>query len=452
MSISKTIHRYKRYAVLLFFPLVASLAMAGYYGGGTKNHGHTSTAGDGGPLTNPIITGTGTFTGVNVTTIAVSGTGTIQKAVVSSLTVSNFINTNINGDSIGNLRNKLINGEMVFNQRYESVAVTPTISGINFSPSYTLDHWGTIQSSANFTVSRVLDAPTGFTYSMKVLCSSASLLQPADYWAVVEQPIETQYLRDVNYGSGTAKTLTAQFWVKSNYSGPKDLSIFLANSTMSFTRLITIDNQDTWEKKSVTFPGNTGTNLISTSPYNCLMFGFDFGSGSNRQVTPGSWTANSSTKTHANTASTTWGGLVGMYVQISGVELKIETNPSDFNYRPYDQELSLCRRYYEKSYQVGVSSVGAAVGTNQYLMTTGDIGSPQQAGWLKFSVSKRIPPTMTFYSPTGTPNVWLWYDATGVGSQRTTTATSAGTEGTGITQTLSTDPTAIGHWAADADY
>ncbi len=88
----------KKLRFLLLLPIFSAPLIA-YYGGQTINHGHTSAAGDGGPLTNPVISGTITAAKVTVTTLTVSGPAvfsstnvTFSNTVVSSLTANGDLN------------------------------------------------------------------------------------------------------------------------------------------------------------------------------------------------------------------------------------------------------------------------------------------------------------------------------------------------------------------------
>ncbi len=64
---------FKRWLVLAGLLACASCSYAGFYGGKTTPHGHTSAAGDGGALVNPAITGTISPQTVAVSSLNVNG-------------------------------------------------------------------------------------------------------------------------------------------------------------------------------------------------------------------------------------------------------------------------------------------------------------------------------------------------------------------------------------------
>lgn len=77
----------RRYLSLLVFPAVFVVSAFGYYGGGTLNHGHTNAPGDGGPLSNPSISGTATIVGLSLSTLTVSGRSTFNSTTTLTKTL-----------------------------------------------------------------------------------------------------------------------------------------------------------------------------------------------------------------------------------------------------------------------------------------------------------------------------------------------------------------------------
>jgi len=99
-------------------------------------------------------------------------------------------------------------------------------------------------------------------------------------------------------------------------------------------------------------------------------------------------------------------------VQITGVQLEAGSVATPFEHRQYGQELALCQRYFEKSYNqsvvpgtstsVAMRAVSSSVGssTNRFF------------GDLNYAVPKRTNGvSITFYSQTGTAGVISRYDS-----------------------------------------
>lgn len=81
------------------------------------------------------------------------------------------------------------------------------------------------------------------------------------------------------------------------------------------------------------------------------------------------------------------------------VQLAVESSASTFEWRPASVELSLCQRYYEKSYSQGVPpgsiGYGGANATGVGGVPAGSLGEST----IVFKVTKRTIPSITIYSP-----------------------------------------------------
>jgi len=69
-----------------------------------------------------------------------------------------------------------------------------------------------------------------------------------------------------------------------------------------------------------------------------------------------------------------------------------------FERRPLEQELALCQRYYEKSYDVATDP-GSSVASGEAILTAlGAVAQDDFLGTTAFNTKKRNPPTVTLYS------------------------------------------------------
>ena len=81
------------------------------------------------------------------------------------------------------------------------------------------------------------------------------------------------------------------------------------------------------------------------------------------------------------------------------IQLELGAIATQFEFRPYGQELALCQRYYQKSYSYSIA-IGAASLNGCHI-------SGALTGWLLqmpsiyLNVQMRTSPTMAFYSPNG---------------------------------------------------
>lgn len=87
---------------------------------------------------------------------------------------------------------------------------------------YTADRWiASLNALATWTQSVEADGPagTGFTKSLKMLCTTATASPAADAFAGISQAIEGQNLQMLAKGTASAQPLVLSFWVKSNVTG-----------------------------------------------------------------------------------------------------------------------------------------------------------------------------------------------------------------------------------------
>ena len=111
------------------------------------------------------------------------------------------------------------------------------------------------------------------------------------------QVIEAHTAKQLYLGQSTAKNFTVSFWVRSSVTGK--FSIAAGNTTSggftegntnrTFPTTYVINAANTWEYKTVTFPGDTGGTWQRSSTVGGLSIIWDMGSGSSHEGTAGQW-------------------------------------------------------------------------------------------------------------------------------------------------------------------
>ena len=307
--------------------------------------------------------------------------GTITTTQIASNTISN---TNIQTGAIENysratgllsgMRNKIINGAMVIDQRNAGAAVTPTADA-----TYTLDRWkARLTQSSKYSVQQDSSANTvaGFTSSLKVTSLSAYSVSASDFF-VIQQVIEGFNVADLGFGTANAKTITISFWVRSSLTGTFGGSVYNDGGSRNYPFTYTISSANTWEQKSITIAGDTtGTWLTNSGAGLQLQIGL--GVGSTYSGTAGAWAA---TNYLSATGATSVVGTNGATFYITGVQLEVGSTATSFDYRPYTTELQLCQRYYTFS----------PYGTTSYPSSGG-----YSRGYSSFKVTMRTTPTIAF--------------------------------------------------------
>ena len=329
---------------------------------------------------------------------------------------------NINGTQIGGRRNVIINGAMMASQRgttFNSVATsTVTIDRFRWEQggSGAVSAWNVTQKS---NAARDI----GFEYSLKVEVATVDSSLASNHYSQFKYLIEAQdIVKQASYGLSTAKKMTLSFYVKSSVTGTFPLALNDGSGSRSNPHIYTINSADTWERKVITFVGDTG-GTWQTQTGNDAGFGIRWGLavGSGYFGTAdGAWAADSS---YANLYASYSNSLVttqGATWELTGVQLEVGSQATPFEHLSQQEVLALCQRYYETSYPSGYSAgynfnEGYPFNTSKPIAqnyiasddTTTAVSYP-------FMVNKRASPTVTIFSAkTGTSGQAWTYKATG---------------------------------------
>jgi hypothetical protein len=192
-------------------------------------------------------------------------------------------------------KNLLFNGDMRIWQRSTSTAYS---SGTQ-NGYLTADRWKTTRNNeSSVTQAQSTDAPNGFANSFSLTVTTADGTLDAGNYEYNAQWLEGYDVQHLKYGTADAKAVTVSFWVKCSETGDFALSLYASGSSANYTigTAVTINAADTWEYKTVTFPGLT-TDTIPND--NALRFGIFF------YTTAGS--------TYTSTDNTSWGVYASPY-------------------------------------------------------------------------------------------------------------------------------------------
>ena len=236
-------------------------------------------------------------------------------------------------------KNMVINGDMRISQRYGTTATTITSGG------FVIDRYRCEDNTAGSTThQQVTDAPPGFHNSLKVTVTGTDTTVNAGDFHYFRHIIEGNNINHLNWGSSNAKTVTLSFWVKSSVTGDHGGSIWNNAFNRSFPFNYAINFANTWEHKSITIPGCPDGTWESTTNRG-INIGFVQNVGSTYQGPPGQWNSAGDVgpTNHVNLTATS-----GATWYITGIQLEVGKNATDFEHRSYGEELALCHRYYWK--------------------------------------------------------------------------------------------------------
>ena len=257
-----------------------------------------------------------------------------------------------------NFRNIIINGDMSIAQRGTSQA------SITSAGYYTVDRWRTdIVTAGTWTQSQSTDVPTGqgFFNSLKLDCTTADSSLAAGDRLFYSHRIEDQNCTYLKKGTSSAESTTVSFWVKSNKTGTYICELFDSHNSRHINKSYTISSTNTWEKKTITFAGDTSGAFANDNGIG-LMLQFWLAAGST--YTSGTLQTSWGSTTNANRAV----GQVNLADStdnewyITGVQLEAGQTASEFEFLPTGVMESLCQRYFVT---LKIANTGYATGTGQ---------------------------------------------------------------------------------------
>ena len=242
-------------------------------------------------------------------------------------------------------RNIIINGDQSIAQRGTSTASLS--SGATFGATDRFKLYGV--TFGTWTMSQSTDVPTGqgFVSSLKMDCTTANGSLSSDSQAQISQGIEGQNLQYLKKGTSNAESLTWSFWTKSNKTGTYICQIRDIDNSRSISKSYTISSADTWEKKIITFPGDT-TGALGNDNDKSFEIRWWLVAGTN--FTSGTLATSWASETNANNAV----GQVNLADStsnewyVTGAQLEAGKVASDFEFLPTDVNLRRCMRYYQE--------------------------------------------------------------------------------------------------------
>ena len=238
-------------------------------------------------------------------------------------------------------RNMIINGAMLISQRHSSAQSIP--SG---SQPYFIDRFSNRNNTdGNASVSHSAEAPNGFYRSMRIEVTSPDTSLAVNQYLRFQQYIEGHNIF-CDWGKGNTDHLTLSFWVRSSLPGIYSASLEDGDALPLHIKEYQIDNADTWEYKTLTFPPPPTGTFSTAGAGTGMRLTMVQSSGTQNQSSPNNWKTGS--YYHASTRQVDFTKQTGNFY-ITGIQLEKGKNATDFEHRPYGEELALCERYFEIS-------------------------------------------------------------------------------------------------------
>ena len=319
----------------------------------------------------------------------------------------------IGGQTARGDKNLLINSDMQVAQHGTSKAMAHDGStSVYVVDRFTMAFGGT-HEQLDGTYAQVADHPLSANgKSLKWTTGTAESSYDADEYLYAAQIIEAQNLQRINNGNSNAVPITLSFYVKSSVTGTFAVGIYKEDSTARiFNKTYAISSANTWEKKTITFAGDTSGGGIVNDNGRGFYINWHLAAGSNA-VGGGSngawknygglsdWADGQATNAIATTSSATW--------QLAQCQLEIGEVATAFEHdADIGTTLAKCQRYFEILEWQGVVGNGNSYSTTQFQ------GCNQH-----WKVNKRANPSIAFPTiGTSSNTVGITIDSGGYATQ-----------------------------------
>ena len=360
-------------------------------------------------LTNvPAANVVGVHTSLTVTNATTTGTAVVGGGVTISesgieasgigITCASF-----NGGQISGRRNIIINGDMRIAQRgtssttagYETVdRIETSVNDLDETPTF-----------AQVDVSSGTSPYTeGFRKAFKITNGNqTSGAGGADY-IIFRHKIEAQNVANSGWNyTSTSSFVTLSFWVKASVAQNYYFSLLSSDGTLQNFPMETGSlTANTWTKITKTIPGAANVQFDNDNGIGIELDWWPF-AGTDytaNGVALNTWAAFAAGTRFPNHTST-WYTTNDATFEITGLQLEVGSVATDFEHRSFDQELALCERYFEKSYNYSV--VPGTVTDAGLLMWLANRNPGLPHTNLRYKKTKRANPTVTIFN-TNTAN------------------------------------------------
>jgi hypothetical protein len=257
------------------------------------------------------------------------------------------------------LKNRIINGAMVVDQRNAGASTTATSGSV----TYITDRWAVYSVGSNVTCQQVA-GPNTYDKAEQLLPLTGNTA------VVFLQRIESKNCLDL---INKTVTVSGQIYIDSISGVSCSVSGFAATSTDSnYATAISGFSVSLTAGSYVSFSGQLS---LPSTAYNGIEIDIVFN------------------------------GVAGRTIKVTNVQLEIGTSATPFERRLYNQELANCQRYFAKTFPQSVA-VGQNSGDFNSLYNIAQVNNLSFASVWKLPVTMRANPTITTFSPNAANANW----------------------------------------------
>ena len=237
--------------------------------------------------------------------------------------------------------NVIINGAMNVAQRATSSTGLGATSGYYTVDRYNLDFSNT---SGRLTMTQDSSAPSGFANSLKLACTTADTSIASDEQLRINTRIEGQNLQSFAKGTSDAKPFAVSFYVKGNASATYVCELYDNDNTRQVSKTFNVTTD--WTRVELSFPADTSGAFDDD---NALSFLLQIWLHAGSNFTSGTLNTTWGSVTNANRAvgiSSFFDSTARTFF-ITGVQMEIGSQASDFQHEDIGTTLRKCQRYHQ---------------------------------------------------------------------------------------------------------
>ena len=306
------------------------------------------------PSGGAVLAGVTTISTARITTgittsIQVGGGVTISESGIEASGIG-ITCASINGGQISGRRNIVTNGAMLVAQR----GTSSTSAGYQ-----TVDRFRTYTNGVD-------EAPTqaqvdvssgtgpyteGFRKAFKITNGNQTGGAGGADYIIMRHMVEAQDMANSGWNyTSSSSFVTLSFWVKASVAQNYYFSVLSSDGTLQNFPMETGSlTADTWTKITKTIPGASGVQFNNDTGIGLEIDWWPFAGTSYTAngVALDTWAAFAS-GTRFPDHTSTWYTTNDATFEITGVQLEVGTQASAFEHRTFNDELSLCNRYFQK--------------------------------------------------------------------------------------------------------
>lgn len=312
-------------------------------------------------------------------------------------------------------RNMVYNGAMNVAQRGSSSTGLGATSGY-----YTVDRFATNFNSTSGRLTMTQESITdlaGFSKALKIACTTADTSLGAAEYFTIAQVFEGQDCQRLKKGTSDAEQITVSFYVKGNAAATYALEL-QDQSSREISQQFSVTTS--WNRVVLTFIADTSGAITNTNTFGLgisfwLAAGSNFNSGDSADLNT-TWDAVGATAGSRAAGISNFFDSTSRTLFITGLQMEIGSQATNFEYIPFGEELAKCQRYYFETpgYTAGNAGTSADV---QWYHTYTKAANAWEWSSSEFPVQMRAAPTATCQDGSTDGKIGHWTSSGGGSTQ-----------------------------------